>query len=160
MKPSSRGHGPQNILRTLNIEPDGSKGNAQKTESKKVLKQTKLTFSHFTKLCENIETINEGRNRNANEASTLKVVDNAHEHLPLSKTGNKGSYHAFCENNPSVDDIENALSNLSISESRNGGILEEFNNLDVDDEITNLSGIIEGIVSEKYASSPFHPYKY
>ena len=50
----------------------------------------------------------------------------------------------------SVNDLALSIENLSICEDKAQGILEEFENLAIDDEISNISGVIQGIVGEAY----------
>ncbi|KAJ9582966.1 hypothetical protein L9F63_022692 [Diploptera punctata] len=54
-----------------------------------------------------------------------------------------------------VDSLELCFRNLSVSEIKSRGIVEEYDGLDVDDEISNISGIIEGIIGETYQQDMF-----
>ena len=80
-----------------------------------------VTCDSLNTLCENVE---------ANSQRTVKM--------------NKSESAA-------VNDVELSFQNLSLCEVKSRGIVEEFNSLDIDDEISNISGLIEDIVGE------YHP---
>jgi hypothetical protein len=154
----------QSILGNLDINSEAGKGNPKNSSQKDAKqrqsgykttkKQPKITFNYlYSKLDENIEhNIGQMSQKKVNETnldSSFKLKSDAHTFA--DKEGGTEPCKKFLDSEVCVEvssgkDTELTNGNLPSGEPERKGILEEYDCLDVDDEMMDMSSIIQNIV--------------
>jgi len=155
----------QRILGNLDINSEAGKGNPKNSSQKDArrkqsgsnttTKQPKITFNYlYSKLGENIDhDVGQMNPRKGNETkldSSFKLKSDVHTFADKDEDTEQPCKQ-FLDSEVSVvelsmNDTELANGNLTSGELERKGILEEYDCLDVGDEIMDMSSIIQNIV--------------
>lgn len=158
----------QSFLGNLDISSEDGKGNLENLSHKDAIhmqsclkiekKQSTLTFNY---LCDtvaqgtenNVQQMNQKRVMETNLESGIKLERETHSAHALNGDKGIGAYPCntflnseVCAQISSVKAVELVNEKLSFGEPERKGILEEYDCLDLDDEIMDMSSIIENIV--------------
>ena len=154
----------QRILGNLDINSEAGKGNPKNSSqkdarhkqsgSKTTQKQPKITFNYLcSKLGENIgHDVGQMNQKKGNETkldNSFKLKSDVHTYADKDEDTELCKQFLdseVCVVELSTKDTELANGNLPPGEPERKGILEEYDCLDVDDEIMNMSSIIQNIV--------------
>jgi hypothetical protein len=154
----------QRVLGNLDINSEAGKGNPKNSSqkdarqkqsgSKTTQKQPKITFNYlYSKLGENIDhDVGQMNQKKGNETkldSSFKLKSDVHTFA--DKDEDTGLCKHFLDSEVCVvklaaEDTELGNGNLPSGEPERKGVLEDYDCLDVDDEIMDMSSIIQNIV--------------
>jgi len=154
----------QRVLGNLDINSEAGKGNPKNSSqkdarqkqsgSKSTKKQAKITFNYLcSKLGENIDhDVGQMNQKKGNETkldNSVKLKSDVHTFADKDEDTEPCKQFLdseVCVVELSTKDTELANGNLPSGEPERKGILEEYDCLDVDDEIMDMSSIIQNIV--------------
>jgi len=154
----------QRVLGDLDINSDAGKGNPKNSSqkdarqkqpgSKTTKKQQKITFNYLcSKLGENIDhDVGQMNQKKGNESkldNSFKLKSNVHTFADKDEDIESCKHFLdseVCVVELSTKDTDLANGNLQSGEPERTGILEEYDSLDVDDEIMDMSSIIQNII--------------
>jgi hypothetical protein len=154
----------QRILGDLDINSEAGKGNPKNSSqkdarqkqscSKTTKKQPKITFNYLcSKLGENIDhDVGQMNQKKGNETkldNSFKLISDVHAFADKDEDTEPCKQFLdseVCVVELSTKDTELANGNLPSGEPERKGILEEYDCLDVNDEIMDMSSIIQNII--------------